>query len=95
MTPYQQHVIDNPYLFTSPCAEKFNCSHREDNKHVCKVNCQDLSLYLQVLDFYGYSGLGGLSVGHVYQSANPIEDDGLVFGIETPRGNKKPMLEEY
>lgn len=95
MTPYQQHVIDNPYLFTSPCAEKFNCPHRECSKYACSCTCKDLKLYHNVLDFYGYAGLGGLSIGHVYQSANPSDDDGLTFAIDWARGNKKPMLEEY
>lgn len=95
MQTYHKHLLDNPFIFMSPCAEKFNCSRREDNKSACRIGCRNISLYIQFLDFYGHSGLGGLSVGHVYQSANPIEGDEMEICAYSLRGNRKPMLEEY
>lgn len=94
LTPYQQHVINNPYIFMSPCADKFYCSHRDDDKGYCSRGCTNLKLYHQVLDFYGQANLGGLSLGHIYQSAVPVEDE-LQLSFPQTRGNKKPMLEEY
>lgn len=93
MNLYLAHVMSNPFLLMSPCAEKFSCPNKEVSKNHCAAGCKSLNLYRQMLDVYGKYSIGGLSYGHVYQSASSGIAAEESYAIPNTSGGKRPTLD--
>ena len=92
-TTYEHHVKEYPYLLTSPCADKFGCPSIEVDKNHCRKGCRKLAAYLHLLDTYGQVSIGGLSYGHVFQSAIDTTADIDDFASShNNMGHKLPSL---
>lgn len=60
MSAYAAFVKNHLYLLTSPCADRFECPKKEEDKSFCSRGCADLMLYRKLLDTYADFSIGGL-----------------------------------
>jgi len=60
MSAYKAFVKNHLYMLTSPCADRFECPKKEEDKSFCSRSCADLTLYRKLLDTFSDCSLGGL-----------------------------------